>query len=593
MTGTRLVRSLTWLVIAGFAIVPLFFNTFMVGLFNDVGIGALVAIGLVLLSGVGGVTSFGQAAFVGIAAYATAWATSSMGLSPWAGLVFALVFTGGSAAAIGLLTLRLGSHFLPISTIAWGLSVPIVFGNIAAFGNHNGISNIPPVPVGSITLMTPETMYYLIWGCVGLAYLFSRNLLRSRQGRAFRSLRGGAQLLSSVGANAVNLKLKLFIVAALLAGVAGWLYAHNQRYINPTPFEVRASIDFLLMAVIGGLGQLPGAIIGALAVITLKNTLQDVMPLVTSRGAQLEIIGFSLLFLFLLHRARSGICGYVLRRFPRLFPPEVPPVRAIDTPLPARAKPAAGDVVLSVDNAVKRFGGLVAVNEVSFDVHAREIVGLIGPNGAGKSTMFNLVTGVLPMSSGHASFMGQDVTRVSQRRIARMGIGRTFQHVKLRPNMTLIDNVALGAHGRSSAGVVAGCLGLDRAEEARIYHEARLQLARVGLGGREQELAGALPLGMQRLLEIARALMTDPILLLLDEPAAGLRRPEKLALAALLRQLRDEGVTILIVEHDMDFVMNLVDKLVVMNFGCKLMEGKPAVVRKDPQVQAAYLGGTV
>jgi branched-chain amino acid transport system permease protein len=246
-----------------------------------------------------------------------------------------------------------------------------------------------------------------------------------------------------------------------------------------------------------------------------------------------------------------------------------------------------------VRNAVKRFGGLVAVNDVSFDVRAGEIVGLIGPNGAGKSTMFNLLTGTAPMTGGNVEFLGLDVSGLTQRAIAQRGMARTFQHVKLRPHMSLLDNVALGAHGRTRAGVLAAGLRLDRREEAQIMAEARRQLARIGLADRAHELAGSLPLGTQRILEIARALAADPVLLVLDEPAAGLRRKEKQALGDLLRKLRDEGVTILIVEHDMDFVMKLVDRLVVMTFGSKLVEGTPAAVRADPRVQAAYLGSVV
>jgi len=250
-------------------------------------------------------------------------------------------------------------------------------------------------------------------------------------------------------------------------------------------------------------------------------------------------------------------------------------------------------VLLAVRGAVKRFGGLVAVNDVSFDVRAGEIVGLIGPNGAGKSTLFDLITGTAPMSGGAVEFLGSDVSGMAQRRVALRGMARTFQHVKLRPQMSLLDNVALGAHGRTHSGLLAAGLRLDRREESRVFDEARRQLERIGLADRGHELAGSLPLGTQRLLEIARALAADPVLLVLDEPAAGLRRKEKQALSDLLKKLRGEGVTILIVEHDMDFVMRLVDRLVVMNFGSKLVEGVPAAVRADPLVQAAYLGGVV
>jgi len=584
----------TLMVAALIALAPAVLGKFGVSLLNDIGIGALVALGLVMLTGVGGATSFGQAAFVGIAAYATAWLTSVQGLSPWMGLAFALLLTGVAAFLIGALTLRLGGHFLPLSTIAWGLSIALLFGNVEALGRHTGLSNIPAIGVFGVSLADPRAIYYLIWALVGLGVLFCHNVLQSRPGRAIRSLRGGGVLLASVGADAFRVRLTLFVLAALLAGLAGWLYAHANRFVSPSPFDVRASIEYLLMAVAGGLGQLTGALVGAAAVLVMKNGVQDVLPLVTTRGGQFEAVVFAVLFIVLLHYARGGVMGLVVRwtraRFAALPEAALP---ASAEPLPHRTLPARGETLLAVRNAVKRFGGLVAVNDVSFDVRAGEIVGLIGPNGAGKSTMFNLLTGTARMTGGTVEFLGQDVSGLAQRVIAQRGMARTFQHVKLRPHMNLLDNVALGAHGRTRAGVLAAGLRLDRREEAQIMAEARRQLARIGLADRAHELAGSLPLGTQRILEIARALAADPVLLVLDEPAAGLRRKEKQALGDLLRRLRDEGVTILIVEHDMDFVMKLVDRLVVMTFGSKLVEGSPAAVRADPRVQAAYLGSVI
>jgi branched-chain amino acid transport system permease protein len=584
---TRLIVIVAVLLVA---LAPAVLGKFGVSLLNDIGIGALVALGLVMLTGVGGATSFGQAAFVGIAAYASAWLCTTQGASPWVGLGFALLLTGTAALAIGLLTLRLGGHFLSLSTIAWGLSIALLFGNVEALGSHTGLSNIPPIKLFGLSLADPRAVYYLIWAFVGLAVLFCRNVLQSRPGRAIRSLRSGGVLLSSVGADAFQVRLGLFVLAALLAGIAGWLYAHANRFVSPSPFDVRASIEYLLMAVAGGLGHLAGALVGAGLVLVLKNAVQDVLPLLGASGGQFEAVVFALLFLLLLHKARGGLMGLVARRV-RAPAALRPPVDV--QPLPRRTLPTRGTPVLAVRNAVKRFGGLVAVNEVGFGVNAGEIVGLIGPNGAGKSTMFNLVTGTLPMTSGAVEFLGEDITGLAQRAIARRGVARTFQHVKLRPQMSLLDNVALGAHARAGAGLLRAGLRLDRAEEARILACAWQQLERIGLAERAHELAGSLPLGTQRILEIARALAADPVLLVLDEPAAGLRRKEKQALAELLRKLRGEGVTILIVEHDMDFVMKLVDRLVVMNFGAKLVEGLPADVRADARVQAAYLGDAV
>ena len=588
---SRNLRILMAVIAAAVVLAPLAAGNFTVSLLNDIGIAALVALGLVLLTGVGGTTSFGQAAFVGIAAYATAWLTTTQGLSPWLGLLFALALTGASALAIGALTLRLGGHFLSLSTIAWGLSIAMLFGNVDALGRHTGLSNIPALRLAGWSLADPRAIYYLIWLIDGLAFLFAYNLLQSRPGRAIRSLRGGATLLASVGADAYRVRLTLFVTSALMAAVAGWLYAHMNRFVSPSPFDVRASIEYLLMAVAGGLGQLAGALVGAALVLVLKNGLQDLLPLLSQRAGQLEAVAFALLFILLLHFARGGLMSFVRRWAAPWFGSQArAAVDAPVEPLPRRTLPARGTPVLSVQGAVKRFGGLVAVNDVSFDVGAGEIVGLIGPNGAGKSTMFNLLTCTAPTTSGQVRFLGRDIGGLPQRTVARLGLARTFQHVKLRPQMSLLDNVALGAHARSAAGVLRAGLRLDRHEERQVLHEAQHQLERIGLGDRAHELAGSLPLGTQRILEIARALAADPVLLVLDEPAAGLRRKEKMALGELLRKLRDEGVTILIVEHDMDFVMKLVDRLVVMNFGSKLVEGVPAAVRADERVQAAYLG---
>jgi len=246
---------------------------------------------------------------------------------------------------------------------------------------------------------------------------------------------------------------------------------------------------------------------------------------------------------------------------------------------------------LQVQGLVKRFGGLVAVNDVGFSLRAGEILGLIGPNGAGKSTLFNVISGAAAPSAGRIQFLGHDIIGLPARRIAARGIARTFQHVRLRPTMTLLENVMLGTHLRTRAGLVAGALRLDRAEERAARAEAMRALLRVGLADRPYELAGNLPLARQRLLEVARALAADPLLIILDEPAAGLRRAEKQALADLLRTLRGEGMTILLVEHDMEFVMGLVDRIVVMQFGTRIAAGAPAEIRTDPRVQEAYLGG--
>jgi branched-chain amino acid transport system permease protein len=568
------------------AAAPFWAAPFTITLLNYIGIYALVALGVVLLTGVGGLTSFGQAAFVGIGAYATAWLTTAQGASPWLGLVFALSLTGVVAAFLGAITLRLGGHFLPLGTIAWGLSIYFLFGNMDSLGRNNGITGVPPISIGSVSLEPSYAIYYLIWIVLAVATIVIANLLGSREGRAIRSLRGGVVMVESLGISVFRVRLFIFVIAALLAGLSGWLYAHMSRYVSPAPFDLRMGIQYLFMAILGGSGHILGAVVGAALLTLLQNALQDLLPHFSSNGEQLEVIVFAIIYVLALQFARGGVMPFALRYLPRGAKPAI----AAAEPLPRRTMPQGGAPLLVVERLLKRFGGLDAVSQVGFEVKAGEIVGLIGPNGAGKSTVFNLITGALKSDDGKILFLGHDITHAGQRRVAQAGIARTFQHVKLRASMSLIDNVLLGTYLRTRAGFLRGALGLDRTEEARARSEALSQLKRVGLGDNPYDQAGNLPLGRQRILEVARALAADPALIILDEPAAGLSRPEKMALAELLRALRKEGVTVLLVEHDVEFVMGLVDRIVVMDFGSKLLEGTPAVVRADPRVQEAYLG---
>ena len=573
--------------VAAVALAPFLLSDYEVTLLDYVGLTAIAVLGLVLLTGVAGLTSFSQAAYVGIGAYVSGYLSSVHGVSPWLTLLAVPLVAFPLAFMNARLTVRLSGQYLPLATLAIAIVLYYLFGSLPGLGGQSGMTDIPPLTIAGRELNDPRSFYVAIWAVVLVSMLGLRNLLDSRLGRAIRSLRHGTVMAESIGIDTAACKVSAFVIACLMAAMAGWLYAHFQRFLNPSPFSFSQGIEYLFVGVIGGIASIAGAIVGAGIVVLSNQWLQSHLPSLIGIEGDLAIVVFSIAAMAMLQFLPRGIWPTAMRllRLDGLDVGNVEPAR-----LPGPAMPSRGEVILSVSRICKVFGAVAANRDVTLDVKAGEILALIGPNGAGKSTLFDLISGVQTPTSGSVTFLGEP-SAYEARTLCLRGMGRTFQHVRLIPEMSVLENAALGAHSRGRAGLLSAGLRLDRAEEAELFGEAMTQLARVGLGHSAGRSAGSLSLGQQRLLEIARALCTGPKLMLLDEPAAGLRHLEKQALAEVVLQLKAEEMAIVIVEHDMDFVMNLADRVVVMQFGEKLAEGVPKEIQANPKVIDAYLGG--
>src|SRR3982075_2869330 len=350
---------------------------FWIVLLDNIGLAALVAMGLVLLTGVGGLTSFGQAAFCGFGAYTTAVLTTTYGLSPWLTLPLSLLVSGTAAVMLGIVTVRLSGHYLPLGTLAWGIGLFYLFSKLEFLGRNDGIQGIPPLSIGSLRMIDPGTIYFAIWIAVLISALLTMNLLDSRTGRAIRALRRGHVAAEAFGVQTPRAKLLVFIYAAVLAGLSGWLYAHFQRAATPTPFGAQAGIEYLFIAVVGGAGYVWGSVLGAAIVVVLKEILQSYLPLVFGGQGQLEIIVFGIMLVVLLQLAPTGVWPWLMSLLPFEVNRKRPDTSLV---LPARVKAApTPDVLLQIENARKQFGGVIAVNNVSFAVEGRRVVAPIGP----------------------------------------------------------------------------------------------------------------------------------------------------------------------------------------------------------------------
>jgi branched-chain amino acid transport system permease protein len=541
---------------------------------------AIAAIGLSILLGNVNQISVGQAGFFGIGAYSVAYFTTALNWPFWPSALLGIVVAALVGLAVGFVALRFRGHYLAMATLAFGLIAVGCFHETKALGGAMGIGDIPYARLGPIAL-SGEAAYWFAWIVALAAALLSLNLLRGRAGRAFEAIRNDELAAEVVGVPTRRYKILAFAYAGGLAGLSGAIYAAYLGIVVSEAVSVSLSIDLLLMVVLGGSGGVSGALLGA--------ALIGFLDIAGHQYENWREVAYGVLVVLVVVVAPGGVAGLLRRR--ATSPPRAPRSAVVVAPA-AHVQAPAGVPPLAVDGVTKRFGGLVALDGVSFRLQPATLTSLIGPNGAGKTTLFNAVCGVGRLSAGRVAIGGVDVSGWQPHRIAALGVGRTFQNARLFGEMTVLENVVAGAF-RTERGDAAGdLLGLPRSlRERRAANErARATLARLGLEHVAATYAKDLPFGDRRRVELARAVAADPWLLLVDEPAAGLNAAERATLHEDLLRLRDAGTTLLLIEHDMRLVMAISDRVMVLEFGRTIADGDASAVRSDPAVIAAYLG---
>lgn len=555
---------------------------------------AIAALGLTVLLGYAGQVSLAQAAFFGIGSYAFSILAVKYGVDFWLSLLGAVVIALIFGALIGLLVLRLRTHYLALVTIGFQIITNLVLNNWDFTGGSDGIAGIPRPTLFGVDFVSDQNFYWLTLAFIALAAFVVYRLRYSMIGSTLLALREDEIAASTSGISVTAAKILAFSVCAGLAGLGGVFYASGSMYISPNVYTFNQSVTFFAMVLIGGQESIVGSILGA----TLLTFLPEMLRFL--QGYYIAVYGLAVVVIILF--MPKGIYGSIASGaewgWRRLFPrreaePAGTPAATREAHTGNRA-PRSNEVILEINDLHKYFGGVKAVQGVDITVRRGDVVVLIGPNGSGKTTVLNTMSGIYKATRGNISLCGNEIVNKSAHRISRLGMSRTFQNIRLFPELSVLENVAIGFYPKATVGVVGTLLLRPKGlrEERQAEEKAKQTLTLLGFD-RFHEKAKNLAYGEQRIVEIARAIISDPEILLLDEPVAGMNREEKTRLSGILHTISGMGITILLIEHDMSFVSKVSTYLYVMDYGRLISEGSATDVLKDPAVIQAYLGGEI